>query len=86
MTMPEAKSIEEQLIKISLRTLAAILIGVVVGVGTAVSMYSNIILTQERILNEVTKTRKDFEIQIMDIRNDVKDIQLEVNQMTGSHD
>jgi len=81
MTMPEAKSIEEQLIKISLRTLAAILIGVVVGVATAVSMYSNLVLTQERILNEITKTRKDFEYQIQDIRNDVTNIQ---GQMKGA--
>lgn len=81
MTMPEAKSIEEQLIKISLRTLFAILTGVIVGVGTAVSMYSNLVLTQERILNEIMKTRKDFEYQIQDIRNDVKIIQ---GQMKGA--
>lgn len=80
MTMPEAKSIEEQLIKISLRTLFAIMFGVIVGVGTAVSMYSNLVLTQERILNEITKTRSDFEYQIQVIRNDVKNIQ---GQMKG---
>lgn len=81
MTMPEAKSIEEQLIKISLRTLAAILIGVIVGVATAVSMYSNLVLTQERILNEITKTRGEFENRIQKVEGKIENIQ---GQMKGA--
>ena len=80
MTMPEAKSIEEQLIKISLRTLVAILLGVIVGVGTAVSMYSNLVLTQERILNEITKTRSEFENRIQKVEGKIETIQ---GQMKG---
>ena len=78
--MPEAKSIEEQLIKISLRTLVAILLGVIVGVGTAVSMYSNLVLTQERILNEITKTRSEFENRIQKVEGKIETIQ---GQMKG---
>lgn len=80
MTMPEAKSIEEQLIKISLRTLFAIMLGVIVGVGTAVSMYSNLVLTQERILNEITKTRGEFENRIQKVEGKIETIQ---GQMKG---
>lgn len=81
MTMQERKSIEEQLIKISIRTLAVILGSVIIGVATAVSMYSNIVLTQERILNEITRTRSEFENRIQKVEGKIETIQ---GQMKGA--
>jgi peptidoglycan hydrolase CwlO-like protein len=75
MTMQERKSIEEQLIKISVRSFLMILGSVIVGVVAAVGMYTNIVNTQERILNEISKTRLDFQYEIKDVRKDIQTIQ-----------
>lgn len=80
MTMQERKSIEEQLIKISVRSFLMILGSVIVGVVAAVGMYTNIVNTQERILNEISKTRQDFQYEIKDVRKDIQVIQ---DQMKG---
>jgi peptidoglycan hydrolase CwlO-like protein len=71
MTLPESKSIEEKLIKISVRTLWVIVASVVLAVWVSAGFYSELKLTQERILNEVMKARLDFNYQIKDIQKDL---------------
>lgn len=71
MTLPESKSIEEKLIKISVRTLWVIVASVVFAVWVGAGFYSELKLTQERILNEVMKARLDFNYQIKDIQKDL---------------
>lgn len=81
MTMPEAKSIEQQLVKISVRTLWFIVASVVVGVWVGAMFYSELKLTQQQILNEVTKTRLDFNYQIKDIQKDIQIHESRINQL-----
>lgn len=83
MTALERKSIEEQLIKISVRSFVLMIGSVIIGVATAVGMYMNIIKTQDRILNEIAKTRQDFQYEIKDVRKDIKIMQ---NQIRGGQE
>ena len=71
MTHQDTKSIEEKLIKISVRTLWVIVASVVLAVWVSAGFYSELKLTQERILNEVMKARLDFNYQIKDIQKDL---------------
>lgn len=71
MTHQDTKSIEEKLIKISIRTLWVIVASVVLAVWVSAGFYSELKLTQERILNEVMKARLDFNYQIKDIQKDL---------------
>lgn len=79
--MNEAKSIEDKLIKISIRTLWVIIGSVVFAVWIGAAFYSELKLTQERILNEVTKARLEFQYQIKDVQNDVQKLDKRVTEL-----
>lgn len=81
MTIPEAKSIEEKLIKISVRTLWVIVASVVLAVWVGAGFYSELKLTQERILNEVMKARLDFNYQIKDLQKDIHNHENRIEQL-----
>lgn len=81
MTVQESKSIEEKLIKISVRTLWVIVASVVFAVWVGAGFYSELKLTQERILNEVMKARLDFNYQIKDIQKDLHNHENRINQL-----
>lgn len=84
--MNEAKSIEDKLIKISIRTLWVIVASAVFAVWVGAGFYNELKITQERILNEVTKARLDFQYQIKDVQKDIhkteKDVQSIQSRLT----
>jgi peptidoglycan hydrolase CwlO-like protein len=81
MTIHDAKSIEDKLIKISIRTLWVIIGSVIFAVWVGAAFYSELKLTQERILNEVTKARLEFQYQIKDVQNDVQKLDKRVTDL-----
>jgi peptidoglycan hydrolase CwlO-like protein len=81
MTTYDAKSIEDKLIKISIRTLWVIIGSVIFAVWIGAAFYSELKLTQERILNEVTKARLEFQYQIKDVQNDVQKLDKRVTDL-----
>jgi peptidoglycan hydrolase CwlO-like protein len=81
MTTYDAKSIEDKLIKISIRTLWVIIGSVIFAVWVGAAFYSELKLTQERILNEVTKARLEFQYQIKDVQNDVQKLDKRVTDL-----
>ena len=74
MTMAEVKSIEETLIKISVKTLYFIGAALVGSTFFVVILYTNIIASQEMILNEVKKNAVEQNWQIQDVRKDISNI------------
>jgi hypothetical protein len=79
MTMTEVKSIEETLIKISLKTLYFIGGSLVIATFVAVMLYRDIMKGQDDILAEVKKNATERMYEVKDIRRDSeiqrKDIQ-----------
>lgn len=70
MTMAELKSVEETLIKISLKTLYFIGAALVGSTFFAVVLYKDIISGQEAILNEVKKNAVERNWQVQDLRRE----------------
>ena len=87
MTAQESISIEDRLIKISVRTLWALVAAVVFGVWVAAGFFSDLKYTQERILNEVIKARTDFQYQIKDVQKDIQGHELRITELEShKHD
>lgn len=78
MTMAEVKSIEETLIKISLKQLWFLVTFLIGGTVFAVMLYASIMQGQEAILAEVKKNAVERNYQIMDIRKDVESVKKDI--------
>lgn len=86
--MAELKSVEQTLIKISLKTLYFIGGSLVMATFFAVMLYNDIMKGQEAILTEVKKNaiEREYEIQVLEkedelIRKDIKAIDSRIAQM-----
>lgn len=81
MTMNDVRSIEETLIKVSVRTLYFIGAALVVGTCFAVMLYASLVQGQEMILAEVKKNALERQYQILDIRKDVTSLDKRVAKL-----
>lgn len=81
LNMPMSGSVEDNVIKISLRTLYAVLISLVLTVTSLVMGYNKIIDGQNQIANQLLINNMELKNSIQDIRKDVDRLTLRVDKM-----